>query len=137
MSKRTLSLFPGLVHFTLNTYLIMLSVKQAGIKYQFWVFGMNRLVIEPLSLGQLAKTLPTRALGRKIAASSAYFFHENQHFLNANQLNSYIYIYIYIYVYTVCMSIYIYICVCVCVCVCVCLRLCVCVCVCENDFHIY
>ena len=27
--------FPGLLHFTLNKYLIMLSVKQGGIKYNF------------------------------------------------------------------------------------------------------
>ena len=27
--------FPGLLHFTLNTYLILLSVKQGGIKYHF------------------------------------------------------------------------------------------------------
>ena len=27
--------FPGLYHFTLDTYLIMLSVKQGGIKYHF------------------------------------------------------------------------------------------------------
>ena len=27
--------FPGLTHFTLDLYLIMLSVKQAGIKYHF------------------------------------------------------------------------------------------------------
>ena len=27
--------FPGLLHFTLNAYLIMLSVKQGGIKYHF------------------------------------------------------------------------------------------------------
>ena len=27
--------FPELLHFTLNTYLILLSVKQGGIKYQF------------------------------------------------------------------------------------------------------
>ena len=27
--------FPGLLHFTLDTYLIMLSVKQSGIKYHF------------------------------------------------------------------------------------------------------
>ena len=27
--------FPGLLHFTLDTYLIMLSVKQRGIKYHF------------------------------------------------------------------------------------------------------
>ena len=27
--------FPGMLHFTLDTYLIMLSVKQGGIKYHF------------------------------------------------------------------------------------------------------
>ena len=27
--------FPGLLHFTLDTYLILLSVKQDGIKYTF------------------------------------------------------------------------------------------------------
>ena len=27
--------FPGLLHLTLNTYLILLSVKQGGIKYHF------------------------------------------------------------------------------------------------------
>ena len=27
--------FPGLLHFTLDTYLIMLSVKQGSIKYHF------------------------------------------------------------------------------------------------------
>ena len=27
------SLFPGLLHFTLDMYLIMLSIKQGGIKY--------------------------------------------------------------------------------------------------------
>ena len=27
--------FPGLLHFTLDTYLIMLSIKQGGIKYHF------------------------------------------------------------------------------------------------------
>ena len=35
--------FPGLLHFTLETYLI----KQGGIKYHFWVFGMTRPGIEP------------------------------------------------------------------------------------------
>ena len=27
--------FPGILHFTLDPYLIMLSVKQGGIKYHF------------------------------------------------------------------------------------------------------
>ena len=38
--------FPGLVHFTLDPYIIMLSIKQGGIKYHFWVFGMTRPGIE-------------------------------------------------------------------------------------------
>ena len=33
---RALTPFPWLLHFTLNTYLIMLSVKQGGIKYHFY-----------------------------------------------------------------------------------------------------
>ena len=28
--------FPGLLHFTLDPYLILLSVKQGGIKYHFF-----------------------------------------------------------------------------------------------------
>ena len=39
--------FPGLLHFTLDPYFIMQSVKQSGIKYHFWVFGMTRPGIEP------------------------------------------------------------------------------------------
>ena len=31
--------FPGLLHFTLDTYLILLSVKQGGIKYHFYFYG--------------------------------------------------------------------------------------------------
>ena len=33
MYREGATLFPGLLHFTLDTYLIMLSVKQGGIKY--------------------------------------------------------------------------------------------------------
>ena len=40
-------------------YLILLSVKQGGIKYIFKVFGMTRPGIEPRSPGSLANTLPT------------------------------------------------------------------------------
>ena len=29
------TLFPGLLHFTLDTYLVWLSAKQGGIKYHF------------------------------------------------------------------------------------------------------
>ena len=50
--------FPGLLHFTLDTYFIMLRVKQGGIKYHFWVFGMTRLRIALWSPGPLANTLP-------------------------------------------------------------------------------
>ena len=39
--------FPGLLHFTLDMYLIMLNVKQGGIKYHFWVFVMTRLGLKP------------------------------------------------------------------------------------------
>ena len=49
--------FPGLLHFTLDPYLIMLSVKQGGIKYLFFlVFGMTRPGIEPRSPRPLANT---------------------------------------------------------------------------------
>ena len=53
--------FPRLPHFTLDPFLIMLNVKQGGIKYQFWVFGMTRLGIEPRSRGPLANTLLIRS----------------------------------------------------------------------------
>ena len=33
--------FPELLHFTLDMYLVMLSVKQGGVKYHFLVFGMT------------------------------------------------------------------------------------------------
>ena len=40
----------------LDTYFIMLSFKQRGIKYHYWVFGMTRPEIEPLSPGPLANS---------------------------------------------------------------------------------
>ena len=53
--------FPGLIYFTLDPYLIMLSVNQGGIKYDFLlVFGMTRPGIEPRSPGPLANTLLIR-----------------------------------------------------------------------------
>ena len=54
--------FLGLLHLTLELYLIMLSVKQGGIKYHFWVFGMTRPRIEPRSPGPLANTLTARPM---------------------------------------------------------------------------
>ena len=49
--------FPGLLYFTLDPYLIMLSVKQGGIKYHFL-----SLWIEPRSPGPLANTLTARPM---------------------------------------------------------------------------
>ena len=47
--------FPGFLLFTLDTYLILLSVKQGGIKYHFLkIFGMTQPGIEPRSPGPLA-----------------------------------------------------------------------------------
>ena len=49
--------FPGLLHFSLDLYLIVLSAKQVGIRYHFWVLGITRPGIEPRSPGPLANTL--------------------------------------------------------------------------------
>ena len=50
--------FPGLLYFILDPYLIILSVKQGGIKYHFWVFSMTRSGIEHRSPGSLTITQP-------------------------------------------------------------------------------
>ena len=42
----------------------MLSVKQGGIKYHIWVFGMTRPGIEPRSPGPLANTLLIRPMAQ-------------------------------------------------------------------------
>ena len=34
--RESANLFPGLLHLTFNTYLLILSVKQGGIKYDFF-----------------------------------------------------------------------------------------------------
>ena len=49
--------FPELLHFALDTYLILLSVKQGGIGTILKVFGMTRPGIEPLT-----STLSTRKM---------------------------------------------------------------------------
>ena len=54
--------FPGFLHFTLDMYLIMLSVEQGSIKYHFFVFGMTRPGIEPHSPRPLANILPIRPM---------------------------------------------------------------------------
>ena len=53
--------FFRLIHFTLDPYLIMLSVKQGAINY-FWIFGMTRPRIELRSPGPLANTLLIRPM---------------------------------------------------------------------------
>ena len=40
----------------------MLSVKQGGVKYHFWVFGMTLPGIEPQSVEQLANILLIRPI---------------------------------------------------------------------------
>ena len=54
----------GRYSITLDPYLIMLSVKPGGIKYQFWVFVMTRPGIEPRSLRLVANTLLFRRMAR-------------------------------------------------------------------------
>ena len=63
------TLFPGLLHFTLDPYFIKLSVKQGGIEYHFWVFGMTQPGIEPRSLGPLVNTV----LIRPVALFDTYY----------------------------------------------------------------
>ena len=54
--------FPGLLYFTLDPYLIMLSVKQGGIKYHFLSLWYDSTGIEPRSPGPLANTLTARPM---------------------------------------------------------------------------
>ena len=56
--------FSGLLHFTLDQYLIMVRVKQGGMKYHFLIFGMTGPGIEPRSPEPFVNTLPTRPMGR-------------------------------------------------------------------------
>ena len=56
--------FPWIVPLPLDSYLIMLSVKQGGIKCYFWVFGMTLPGFEPQSFRQLANTLTIMSMGR-------------------------------------------------------------------------
>ena len=56
--------FPGLLHFTLGPYLMMLSFKQCNIEYHFWVFCTTRPGIEPRSPRSLPNTLLIRPIIR-------------------------------------------------------------------------
>ena len=49
--------FPGLLHFILDPCIIMLSVKQGGIKYHFGAFGTTWSRTAPWYPGALASTL--------------------------------------------------------------------------------
>ena len=75
--------FSGLLHFTLDLYLIVLSAKQ--------VFGMTRLGIEPRSPGRLANTLLIRPMNIYVCVYMYIFV--------CAWVCVYIYIYIYIYIY--------------------------------------
>ena len=52
--------FPGLIHFTLDPCLLILSAKQGSIKYHFLSLGMTQPEIEPRSPGTLANTILIR-----------------------------------------------------------------------------
>ena len=116
------------LHFTLDPYLKMLSIKHGGIKYNFWVFGMTRPWIElsfpgpwvnaltimlmsgiylsllyyMIALSQILSTL--QIISHLVSHKPTKWDSDNQHCNNNNNDNIYIYIYICIYIY-----IYIYI----------------------------
>ena len=58
------TLFLGLLHFTIDPYPIMLSIKWGGIMYHFWVFGMIQPGIKPRSPVPSVKNLPAGAMNR-------------------------------------------------------------------------
>ena len=55
-------LFPWVVPPIIDQYLMMLNIKQRGIKYHFWVFVMTRPAIEPRSLGHVDSKIKTGSL---------------------------------------------------------------------------
>ena len=55
----------------------MLSVKQGGIKYHFWVFVMTRPVIEPRYPGPLANILTIMHMFKEIIANQNSSYMEN------------------------------------------------------------
>ena len=63
--------FPGLLHFTLDTYIVMLSVKQVGIKYHFLSLWYDSTWDGTQVSGPLANTLPTRAMSRYLLRANA------------------------------------------------------------------
>ena len=89
--------FPGLLHFILDTYCILPSVKQGCIKYQ--VFGVTRNGIEPRSSGPLANTLHTRPMNRLYNTHTHTCVCIYIYIYTHTQIHIHIYIYIYIYIY--------------------------------------
>ena len=60
--------------------LIMLSVKQGGVKYHFWVFGITRPMIEPQSPRLLLNTIPARPTKcKQVDCRKFHIFFCNQH----------------------------------------------------------
>ena len=55
--------FPGLLHFTLDPYIIILSVSKVASRIIFWVFGMTQPGMEPQSPRPLVSTLLTQPMG--------------------------------------------------------------------------
>ena len=57
----------------LDTYLLMLSVSQAGIRYHIWVFAMTQPRIEPRSSGPLGKFSTHCANGQVLALTYIFY----------------------------------------------------------------
>ena len=89
----------------LYPYLIMLSVKQGGIKYHFWVFGMTRPEIEPRSLRIVANILLIRPICMRNIIFAIYVY---VHYTVSTIFIMYNILYIYIYKQSIIQSVYIY-----------------------------
>ena len=65
--------FPGLLHFTLDPYLLMLSVKQGGIKYHFlslwYELFMKRF--------NMPKSVPNSKIFQYLSNTASFHFHKS------------------------------------------------------------
>ena len=59
--------FPWFLYFTLDPYLIMLSVKKGSTKYHFWVFSMTQVGIESRYPRQSVNILPFMPMSGKVS----------------------------------------------------------------------
>ena len=87
--------FPGLLHFTLDLYLIMLSVKQGGIKYHFlslWYDSTWERTQVSWTIGEHSNRLANVRL-------YIYIFNSMGAYLQPIEFYIYIYIYIYGFIY--------------------------------------